>query len=48
MWEKMYRVGWLIMFALVGYQIIGDKPIILFCMVVAYFIALYGALNIKD
>ena len=48
MWEKMYRVGGLIMLALVGYQIIGEKPIILFCMVGAYFIALCGALNMKD
>lgn len=48
MWEKTYRVGWSTMFALVGYQIIGDKPVILILMYIAYFITLYGALNMKD
>ena len=48
MWEKMYRVGWAIMFALVGYQIIGDKPVILVCMFIAYLVTLFGAFNMKD
>ena len=48
MWEKMYRIGWAIMFALVGCQIIGDKPVILVCMLIAYFITLFGAANMKD
>lgn len=48
MWKTMYRVGWMFMFVLVGYQIIGDKPVILICMIIAYFITLLGALNMKD
>lgn len=48
MWKYLYRVGWAIMFALVGYQIVGDKPVVLFCLLIAYFITLFGALNMKD
>lgn len=48
MWKYLYRVGWIIMIGNIGLQIAQDSIIAKVCIMIGWFCALIGAIEIKD